>query len=196
MKIRKKIIEEALKEHKKVLSSLEKQIPKIEKIASLCISSLEKGGKIIFCGNGGSAADSQHLAAELVGRFLKERKSLPSLALSVNTSILTAVGNDYGFEKVFSKQIEALGKPKDLLIAISTSGNSKNIIEAVKKAKEKGIKTIGFLGKGGGKLKKLVDISLIVESNNTPRIQEIHILIGHIICEIIENRCFEKKSIK
>jgi len=196
MKIRKKIIEEALKEHKKVLSSLEKQIPKIEKIASLCISSLEKGGKIIFCGNGGSAADSQHLAAELVGRFLKERKSLPSLALSVNTSILTAVGNDYGFEKVFSKQIEALGKPKDLLIAISTSGNSKNIIEAVKKAKEKGIKTIGFLGKGGGKLKKLVDISLIVESNNTPRIQEIHILIGHIICEIIENRCFGKKSIK
>ena len=192
MKIRKKIIEEALKEHKKVLSSLEKQIPKIEKIASLCISSLEKGGKIIFCGNGGSAADSQHLAAELVGRFLKERKSLPSLALSVNTSILTAVGNDYGFEKVFSKQIEALGKPKDLLIAISTSGNSKNIIEAVKKAKEKGIKTIGFLGKGGGKLKKLVDISLIVESNNTPRIQEIHILIGHIICEIIENQMFPK----
>jgi len=196
MKIRKKIIEEALKEHKKVLSSLEKQIPKIEKIASLCISSLEKGGKIIFCGNGGSAADSQHLAAELVGRFLKERKSLPSLALSVNTSILTAVGNDYGFEKVFSKQIEALGKPKDLLIAISTSGNSKNIIEAVKKAKEKGIKTIGFLGKGGGKLKKLVDISLIVESNNTPRIQEIHILIGHIIWKKIENRCFKKKSIK
>jgi len=194
MKIRKKIIEEAIKKHKEVLSSLERQIPKIEKIASLCISSLKKGGKIIFCGNGGSAADSQHLAAELVGRFLKEKKPLASLALSVNTSILTAVGNDYGFEKIFSKQIEALGKSRDLLIAISTSGNSKNVVEAVKKAKEKGIKTIGFLGKDGGKLKKIVDIPLIVKSNNTARIQEMHILIGHILCEIIEEEYIEKSN--
>ncbi|OQX81533.1 MAG: phosphoheptose isomerase [Candidatus Omnitrophica bacterium 4484_70.1] len=187
-------MKEVIEEHKQVLSSLEKYTSLIEKIATLCISSLKKGGKIVFCGNGGSAADSQHLAAELVGRFLKEKKPLASLALSVNTSILTAVGNDYGFGKIFSKQIEALGEPKDLLIAISTSGNSKNVIEAVRKAKEKGIKTIGFLGKDGGKLKKIVDIPLIVESNNTARIQEMHILIGHILCEIIEEEYIEKSS--
>ena len=190
--MRKKIIKEAIEEHRKVLSSLEKYISLIEKIASLCISSLKKGGKIVFCGNGGSAADSQHLAAELVGRFLKEKKPLPSLALSTNTSILTAVGNDYGFEYTFSKQIEALLTPKDILIAISTSGNSKNVIEAVKKAKELKVKTIGLLGKGGGKLKKIVDLPLVIESNNTARVQEMHILVGHILCRLIEEEYIEK----
>jgi len=166
----------------------------IEKIASLCISSLKKGGKIVFCGNGGSAADSQHLAAELVGRFLKEKRPLSSLALSTNTSILTALGNDYGFEYTFSKQVEALLKPEDVLVAISTSGNSKNVIEAVKKAKEIKVKTIGLLGKGGGKLKKIVDLPLVIESNNTARIQEMHILVGHILCKLIEEEYIGKSN--
>lgn len=192
--MRKKIIKEAIEEHRKILSSLEKYISLIEKIASLCISSLKKGGKIVFCGNGGSAADSQHLAAELVGRFLKEKRPLPSLALSTNTSILTALGNDYGFEYTFSKQIEALINPKDVVIAISTSGNSKNVIEAVKKAKEKGAKTIGLLGKGGGRLKKIVDLPLVIESNNTARIQEMHILVGHILCKLIEEEYIEESN--
>ncbi len=192
--MRRKIIKEAIEEHKKVLSSLEKYIPLIEKIVSLCISSLKKGGKIVFCGNGGSAADSQHLAAELVGRFLKEKRPLSSLALSTNTSILTALGNDYGFEYTFSKQIEALLKPKDILIAISTSGNSKNVIEAVKKAKEIKAKTIGLLGKKGGELKKIVDLPLIIKSNNTARIQEMHILVGHILCKLIEEEFIGKSN--
>ena len=192
--MRKKIIKESIEEHKKVLSSLEKYIPLIEKIASLCISSLKKGGKIVFCGNGGSAADSQHLAAELVGRFLKEKRPLSSLALSTNTSILTALGNDYGFEYTFSKQVEALLKPEDVLVAISTSGNSKNVIEAVKKAKEIKAKTIGLLGKGGGKLKKIVDLPLVIESNNTARIQEMHILVGHILCKLIEEEYIGKSN--
>jgi len=192
--MRRKIIKEAIEEHKKVLFSLEKYIPLIEKIASLCISSLKKGGKIVFCGNGGSAADSQHLAAELVGRFLKEKRPLSSLALSTNTSILTALGNDYGFEYTFSKQIEALLKPEDILVAISTSGNSKNVIEAVKKAKEIKTKTIGLLGKGGGKLKKIVDLPLVIESDNTARIQEMHILVGHILCKLIEEEYIGKSN--
>ena len=192
--MRKKIIKEAIEEHKKVLFSLEKCVSLIEKIASLCISSLKKGGKIVFCGNGGSAADSQHLAAELVGRFLKEKRPLSSLALSTNTSILTALGNDYGFEYTFSKQVEALLKPEDVLVAISTSGNSKNVIEAVKKAKEIKVKTIGLLGKGGGKLKKIVDLPLVIESNNTARIQEMHILVGHILCKLIEEEYIGKSN--
>jgi D-sedoheptulose 7-phosphate isomerase len=139
-------------------------------------------------GNGGSAADCQHLAAEFVGRFKLERKGYPAIALTTDTSILTAVGNDYSFDSIFSRQIEALGKEGDLVVGISTSGNSKNIIRGVEKAKELGLYTVGLLGKDGGALKDLVDLPLVVPIDNTARIQECHILIGHIVCEIVEER--------
>lgn len=158
----------------------------IKKVADEIISSLKKGGKIIIFGNGGSAADSQHMAAELIGRFNKEKRPLPALALTTNTSILTAIGNDYGYEYSFSKQIEAFGKKGDIIFAISTSGNAKNVIEAVLMAKKTRLKTIGLSGKDGGRLSKIADLSVVVPSNNTARIQEAHITIIHIICELIE----------
>ena len=148
---------------------------------------LRNNGKILFLGNGGSAADSQHLAAELIGRFQKERRSLPAIALTTDTSILTALGNDYGFDVVFARQIEGLARRGDVVVALSTSGNSQNVIEAVKKAKEKGIICISFTGCGGGKLARLCDINLIVPSNKTARIQESHICMGHVLCELVEN---------
>ena len=141
----------------------------------------------MICGNGGSAADAQHIAAEFTGRFLKERIPLPALALSTDTSALTAIGNDYGFEKVYSRQLEALFNPGDLLIAISTSGNSKNIIEAVKTNNKLGGETICLLGNDGGKLNKICSNSIIIKSDVTARIQEAHILIGHIFCNSIDN---------
>ena len=186
-----KIIKNAIDRHQEALFSIEKNSPAIEEIASIFILSLKSKGKIIFCGNGGSAADSQHLVAEFVGRFQKERRSLPALALSTNTSILTAVGNDYGFEEVFSRQIEAVADVGDVVVGISTSGQSKNIIRAILKAKELGIKTVGLLGGNGGALRELVDIPLVIEVTEPPRIQEIHILIGHIICQIVEEAFFE-----
>ena len=182
------IIKNAIAKNKEALRFLETSDKKIEEIASLFISTLKNKGKIIFMGNGGSAADAQHLAAELVGRFKKERVALASIALSTNTSILTAVGNDYGFEQVFVRQIQALAKEDDLIVGISTSGKSKNLISAVEKAKEIGLKTVGFLGKDGGDLKNIVDIDLTIPSFDTPRIQEMHILAGHIICEIVEEQ--------
>jgi D-sedoheptulose 7-phosphate isomerase len=147
---------------------------------------LSAGGKLLLMGNGGSAADSQHIAAELIGRFKKERKAIPALALTVDSSSLTALGNDYGFEFIFSRQIEALANPNDAVVGISTSGNSKNIIRALNLAREIGAKTIGLMGNNGGEMKDCVDIGIIVPSNDTARIQEVHITIGHIICEIIE----------
>lgn len=147
---------------------------------------LKKGGHLFFCGNGGSAADAQHIAAELVGRFLKERKALAATALSCNTSTLTAVGNDYGYDVIFSRQIEGLAKSGDVLFAISTSGNSKNVVLAVQAAKAMGVKTIGLTGSKGGKLKELCDVCITVPSDHTPRIQEMHIAVGHMICEIID----------
>ncbi|HIE35755.1 MAG TPA: D-sedoheptulose 7-phosphate isomerase [Candidatus Omnitrophica bacterium] len=186
------IINKSINDHKKVIEELILQVPTIKKVAQLFISTLENKGKIIFMGNGGSAADAQHLAAELVGRFKKERRPLAAISLSVNTSILTAIGNDYGFEDVFSKQIQALTKKEDLVVGISTSGKSKNVIKAIEKAKELGIITVGFLGKDGGILKDLVDVALIVPHFDTPRIQEMHILIGHIICEIVEDCLFSR----
>ena len=154
----------------------------IEKIRE----SLQKGNKLLICGNGGSAADAQHFAAEIVGRFKLERKGFPAIALTTDTSVLTSIGNDYGFDKIFERQVEALGKSGDILFGISTSGNSTNVINAVNKAKEMGIYTIGLLGKGGGELKKLVDLPLTVDSDNTARIQECHLTIYHVICEEIE----------
>lgn len=181
-----KIIKNSFDKHKEALKLLEEHIDRIEEIASVFISSLKNKGKIIFIGNGGSAADAQHLSAELVGRFKKDRPALSSLALSVNTSVLTAIGNDYNFNEIFTRQIEALANPCDIVVGISTSGKSKNIINAIKKSKTLGIKTVGFLGKDGGALKDIVDIPLIIPSNDTARIQEMHILAGHIICEIVE----------
>jgi len=147
---------------------------------------LKLGNKLLICGNGGSAADSQHFAAEVVGRFEKERKGFSAIALTTDTSALTAIGNDYGYDKVFSRQVEALGQKGDILIGISTSGNSKNVIEAVKVAKGLGIFTVGLLGKDGGQLKDLVDKAFIVRSNNTARIQEVHITFIHAICRVLD----------
>ena len=155
------------------------------------MEAFRSGGKVLLFGNGGSAADAQHIATELVCRFKKERKALPALALSTNSSLVTAQANDKGFETIFSRQIGTWAKKGDIAIAISTSGNSPNILEGAKRAKEKGIKTIGFIGQGGGKLKGLVDLPLIVPSDNVPRIQETHITIGHIICHLVEEELFK-----
>lgn len=160
----------------------------IHKAAQIIIEAYQNGNKLLLCGNGGSAADSQHIAAELVGRFKKERRGLPAVALTTDTSIMTSVANDYWYDLLFARQVEALGDKDDILIAISTSGNSQNIIRAVEAAKFKGLKTIGFLGDDGGQLKDLVDISLIVPSQESDRVQEVHILIGHIICCLIDSQ--------
>lgn len=170
------------------LKFIEENEGKLKKAIEIILETLKNGNKILICGNGGSAADSQHFAAEIVGRFKLERRGLPAIALTTDTSILTAIGNDYGFEKIFERQVEALGEEGDVLIGISTSGNSENVIRAVNKAKEMGIYTIGLLGKGGGKLKDIVDLALIVPSNDTARIQECHLTIYHVICEEVEKR--------
>lgn len=149
-------------------------------------SRLEKGGKLILMGNGGSAADSQHIAAELVGRFKKERMAVPAIALTVDTSSLTALGNDYGFDTIFERQVEAHGRENDAVVGISTSGNSENVVRALKKANAIGAETIGLVGNNGGKIKNVANLSIVVPSNDTARIQEVHITIGHIICELIE----------
>jgi D-sedoheptulose 7-phosphate isomerase len=144
------------------------------------------GGKLLVCGNGGSAADSQHIVAELVGRFMADRPGYAAIALTANTSILTAVGNDYGFDAIFSRQVQGLGNPGDVLLVISTSGNSTNCITAVAEARQKNMKVHGFLGKGGGELLPLLDGALVAPSNDTPKIQEIHITMGHLLCMILE----------
>lgn len=186
----KKIILEELKESIEVKEEvINILIPEIEKVAKIMINSFKKGGKIILFGNGGSAADAQHIAAELVGRFKKERKSLPAIALSTNTSIVTALANDYDFKTIFSRQIESICTKDDVAVGISTSGNSENVLEGIKTAKKIGAKTVGLSGKGG-KLKKICDICICVPSENTPRIQEVHITIGHILCKILEEKLF------
>lgn len=164
----------------------EQCIPTLQKIAEICRETLKNGHKIMLCGNGGSAADSQHIAAEFVGRFHKERISLPAIALTTDTSILTAVGNDYGYDVVFKRQVEGLGREGDVLIGISTSGNSKNVIEAFMEAKAKGIRTIAFTGEKESRSSEVADITLRVPSTVTARIQECHILSGHIICSFID----------
>lgn len=162
----------------------------IEEISDVVVTALNSGNKVLIAGNGGSAADSQHFSAELVGRFMKERKGLPAIALTTDTSILTSVANDYSFDVIFSRQIEALGNPGDVFIGFSTSGNSENILRAVSACKEEELITIGFLGKDGGQLASLCDYSVIVPSNTTARVQEIHEIIIHLICEEIENKLF------
>jgi D-sedoheptulose 7-phosphate isomerase len=163
------------------------------RLAERISKAFRNGGKLMLCGNGGSAADAQHIAAEFVNRFLEERAPLPALALSTDTSIITSVANDYGYEQVFSKQIMALGKKGDMLLAISTSGSSANIISAIHAAKERQIYTVGLTGGDGGKMLQVVDLFLLVESYSTPRIQEVHILAGHILCELVENILIQSK---
>jgi D-sedoheptulose 7-phosphate isomerase len=166
----------------------------IEEIASACTETFCSGGKVLFCGNGGSAADAQHLAAEFSGRFYYDRPPLPSEALHVNTSYLTAVANDYSYDEVYARLLRGMGKEGDILIGISTSGNSKNIIRAFEVAHELGVITIGLTGETGGRMKELSDYLVCVPSTDTPRIQEAQIMIGHIICELVESSLFPKTS--
>ncbi len=167
---------------------LNTMVPDLVQAAAWIVSSLRSGGKLILFGNGGSAGDAQHIAAELLGRFEKERRALPAIALTTNTSTLTAIANDYDYAKIFSRQIEALGNPGDIVLAISTSGNSANVLKAVESAKAKGIKSIGLTGEKGGKLAALVALCLKVPSTNVARIQESHIMIGHILSLLVEEK--------
>jgi len=164
----------------------------IKEVSVVVTKAYQCGNKTLIAGNGGSAADAQHIAGEFVSKFYFDRPGLASIALTTDTSILTAIGNDYGYEKLFSRQIQANGEKGDVFIGISTSGNSKNIIEALKECKEKGIITIGLTGQNGGKMKELCDYCICVPSNETPRVQESHILIGHIICAVVEEDIFGK----
>ena len=183
------IIHNELTEHLKITNNMINSVSDlVEKAAEDIIHSLKTGNKILICGNGGSAADAQHIAAEIVGRYKTERKGLPAIALTTDSSILTAVGNDFGFECLFSRQLEALGEKGDVLTVISTSGNSQNLISCITAARDKDIKVVALLGNDGGEIVSLADISIVVESNITARIQEAHILIGHTICGGVEQR--------
>ena len=184
------IIRENISVKNKILKDT-KFINIIEQSVKVILGALKKGNKLYFCGNGGSAADAQHLAAEFTGRFYLDRKALPAEALHCNTSYLTAVANDYSFEDVYSRLLEGLSKPGDVLIGISTSGNSKNIIKALHTAKLNGLHTISFSGLNGGLMKNHSDYLLNIPSENTPRIQECHILVGHIICQMVEEQFFQ-----
>nr|MBU1328798.1 D-sedoheptulose 7-phosphate isomerase [Candidatus Omnitrophota bacterium] len=179
-----KLLKESIDVKKKVL---ENKVKEIEKLASAMLETIKTGHKILLFGNGGSATDSMHIAAELVGRFKKERKALPAIALTANISTITALGNDYNFEYIFERQLEAFGNRGDMAIGISTSGSSKNVVAGILKASKMGLKTAALTGNKIGKLCKIADICIRVPSSNTPRIQEAHIAIGHIVCELIED---------
>ena len=172
------------------ISKDQHQVALIEDITNTILNAFKSDNKLLLCGNGGSAADAQHIAAELSGRFEIDRKPLNAEALHVNTSFVTAVANDYGYEEVYSRMVEAIGKNGDILLALSTSGNSKNIIRAIDKANSQGLITIGFSGNDGGAMQNLCKYNLIIPSDNTARIQEAHILVGHIICKLIEQKMF------
>lgn len=182
---------ESLKVHSRLLTET---LPQMIRAAELLITAYRHGGKAIFLGNGGSAADAQHLAAEFLGRFLQERRPLPALALNTNSSAVTAIGNDYGYDHVFARQLEALAAPNDVVVAISTSGNSPNVIEALLVARKRRIPTIGFTGASGGRMRTLVDVLIAVPSSDTPRIQECHILVGHSLCCAIEQAIVSEPS--
>lgn len=175
-----------IQSHLQTTQKMSSLVDSIQEAANLAITTLQNGGKILICGNGGSAADSQHIAAELTGRYKRERKGLSAIALTTDTSALTAIGNDYGYDFVFSRQFEALAKKGDLLWGISTSGNSTNVLNAMRCAKEMECKILGFSGKDGGEMKKWCDLLLLSPSDDTPRIQEMHLLMAHIICDLIE----------
>lgn len=184
------VLQASIDTKQQVLNSPE-LLSAIEKITKLIIEAFQAGNKVLFCGNGGSAADAQHLAAEFSGRFYFDRAPLPSEALHCNTSYLTAVGNDYGYDLVYSRMIKGIGKKGDVLISLSTSGNSKNIIKAMEVSKELGVINIAFTGATGGAMKELADYLVNVPSTDTPRIQECHITIGHIVCQLVEAQLFE-----
>ena len=181
-------ISQEFKSHLETINSVINNMENdIEKASIIIVDALKNGNKVLLCGNGGSAADAQHIAAELTGRYKTERRGLPGIALTTDTSALTAIGNDYGYDRIFDRQVESLAQEGDVIIGISTSGNSENVISALKLGQEMKCKTIGFTGRDGGKMNKVCDINLIVPSDNTPRIQEMHILFGHTICQIIDN---------
>lgn len=186
MKNSKDIILARIKEHETTVHALLEQVTDIEKIVDTVVESLQGGGKILLCGNGGSAADAQHVAAELVGQFKLKRRAWPAIALTTNPSIVTAVGNDYGFEYIFARQVEALAQKGDVVVGISTSGNSKNVLEAMRAARSLGCTTIGVTGKTGGALQNTVDSYFHAPSDDTARIQEAHIFMWHIVCELVE----------
>lgn len=177
--------------HREVITRVERELsPLIAEMVTLLAETFKRGGKLLVMGNGGSAADAQHFVAEIVGRFKMERRGLPAIALSTDTSILTAIGNDYGFDKVFSRQVEALAVSGDLVVGISTSGNSPNVLLALELARKQGCRTVGLLGKDGGSIKRVCDLALIVPTDDTPRVQEGHITIIHIVCDLLEKAMF------
>ena len=180
------LVKSTLEEHRQVVEKMAALAGEIASAGELCGNALAKGQRIYLCGNGGSAADAQHIAAELIGRFVHDRRALPAIALTTDTSALTAIGNDYGYDEVFSRQVEGLCREGDVLIAISTSGNSDNVLNAVDAAHRAGASVIGLSGKSGGALDAKCDVSLVVPSDITARIQEMHIVIGHLICALVE----------
>jgi len=183
-----KMIQHELTSHQETIEkTIETMHLEIEKACHLMVRTLQNNNKILLIGNGGSAADAQHIATELTGRYKSERKGLPAIALTTDTSALTAIANDYGYARVFDRQVEALANEGDLLIGISTSGNSENILSAFARAKEIGCQTLGMSGKGGGKMNEICDLNLVIPSDDTPRIQEMHILIGHILCQAVDD---------
>jgi D-sedoheptulose 7-phosphate isomerase len=186
--------EQAIAEHLSVIAALRREIPTLERIAATMSRALMEGRKILWCGNGGSAAEAQHMAAELVGRFLRERKALPSIALTTDTSILTAIGNDYGYEFVFRRQIEALCVAGDVVIGFSTSGNSKNVRYAFEAARAIGAHTVAFTGDAGGTIADAADLTIRIPSTATPRIQEGHTLCCHMLCDLVEQRLVEAEG--
>lgn len=181
------VLEELYDHQNTIKKVIETLAPAIESGCELFLSTLTGGNKILLAGNGGSAADAQHIAAELSGRYVKERKALPGIALTVDTSALTAIGNDYGYDFVFARQVDALAQPGDLFVGISTSGNSESIIKAFNMAKQKGCKTLGLSGRDGGKMNGACDLNIVVPSSKTARIQEMHILIGHVFCQAVDD---------
>ncbi|MFN4220029.1 MAG: SIS domain-containing protein [bacterium] len=183
----KSLIKESISLKESLLND-EEFITGVIKAVTLIVNSIKKNRKVMICGNGGSAADSQHIAAELVGKLNNDRNPLPAVALTTDSSIITAVANDYNFEYIFARQVKAIGNPGDILILISTSGNSANLIKAAEEAKNNGILTIGILGKDGGKLNQIVDIPILIKHNNTQRIQEAQLMTEHIICELVEQQ--------
>jgi len=182
----KDIIEQEINANINVSEQMHGLSDDIAKISSICIDSIRSGGKVLIFGNGGSAADAQHIAAELVGRYKSERKGLPAVALTTDTSALTSIGNDFGFDQIFQRQVEALAKPEDVVIGISTSGNSLNVVSALRLSKKMGCKIIGLSGNDGGDMNTICDVNIVVPASDTPRIQEMHILIGHTLCQLIE----------
>jgi D-sedoheptulose 7-phosphate isomerase len=189
----KELIDRNIGEHQKLVETVKTELAEsIGKVAERLVDCIRGGNTVFWCGNGGSASDAQHLAAELVGRFVRERRALPSIALTANTSTLTSIGNDYGFDHVFSRQVEGLVREGDVVVGISTSGNSPNVLAALEAARKKGAVPIGLLGRDGGKIAPICLESIVIPATDTARVQEMHIMIGHILCGVVESECAEE----